>query len=105
MSSWATDFRSLGDFGSLSPFGPRSLTGGGFLFGLFGLLGQVRLKLLAVDFAILVGVDFIEMLGKRSSSQLLPSQAAVGVQVQRIKIQRGLRIGLAARLDAGRNQP
>src|SRR6266436_4374325 len=64
----------------------RLLCRSGFVRRFVGVLSrlflQVGFEFLAVDFAILVGVDFVEMVGEGSALQLFASQASVGVLVE-----------------------
>src|ERR1700731_3932756 len=55
-------------------------------FVLLSFLGDVGLKLFAIDLAVLVGVDFIEVIRVSRTTKLVSGQAAVGVPVQGVKV-------------------
>src|SRR2546427_8989753 len=66
----------------------------GFVRRFVGVLSrlflQVGFEFLAVDFAVLVGVDFVEMVGEGSALQLFASQSSVGVLVEVVELRAAL---------------
>src|SRR5713101_2099387 len=72
----------------------RLLGGLGFVRRLVGVLSRLFLEIgfefLPVDFAVLVGVDFVEVLSEGSAFELLKSQPAVGVLVEIVKLRAAL---------------
>src|SRR5438874_1406713 len=60
-----------------------------WLFSLRGLLLEIGGPLLRVDLAVLVGVDFVKLVGVRRPLELLARQPAVGVAVEGVELRGG----------------